>query len=54
MKPSPAPNVPGNTEAERMDAAVRKMFTVSKDELLKEEAKQKKARDRKKLTKKAN
>ena len=30
MKPSPAPNVPGNTEAERFDNAVRKMFTVSK------------------------
>ena len=56
MKPLPAPNVPGNSEAERMDAAVRKMFTVSKDELLKEEAKQKTARDRdrKKLAKKAN
>jgi hypothetical protein len=52
MKPSPAPQLPGNTEAERMDAAVRKMFTISKDKLLKEEAKQKKARDRKKLAKK--
>jgi hypothetical protein len=54
MKPSPAPNVPGDTEAERMDNAVRKMFTVSKDELLKEEAKQKKGRDRKKQAKKTN
>ena len=36
MKPSLAPHVPGNTEAERMDAAVRKMFTASRDELLKE------------------
>jgi hypothetical protein len=35
MKPAPAPNVPGNTEAERFDNAVRKMFSVSKEELLK-------------------
>jgi hypothetical protein len=40
--PSLAPHVPGNTEAERRDAAVRKVFTASKDELLKEEARQKK------------
>lgn len=26
MKPLPAPEVPGKTEAERMDNAVRKMF----------------------------
>jgi hypothetical protein len=36
MKPAPAPNVPGNTEAERFDNAVRKMFTVSNDSLTKE------------------
>ena len=47
MKPLPAPAVPGNSEAERMDNAVRQMFTVSKEALLKEEAKQKKTRDRK-------
>ena len=35
MKPLPAPNVPGNTEAERFDNAVRKIFSVSKEELLK-------------------
>ena len=29
MKPLPAPNVPGNTEAERFDNAVRKMFSVA-------------------------
>ena len=38
MKPLPAPNVPGNTEAERFDSAVRKIFSVSKEELLKREA----------------
>jgi hypothetical protein len=46
MRAAPAPNVPGNTEAERFDNAVRKMFTVSKKALLKEEAKQKRTRDR--------
>jgi hypothetical protein len=30
MKPLPAPDVPGNTEAERMDNAVRRIFSVSK------------------------
>ena len=47
MRPAPAPHVPGNTEQERMDYAVRKMFTVSKDDVLKEEARQKRARARK-------
>ena len=36
MKPQPPPHVPGNTEAERMDNAVRKMFSVSKVDALKE------------------
>ena len=40
MKPAPAPNVPGKTEAERFDHAVRKMFTVPKTVVLKQEAKQ--------------
>jgi len=52
-KPLPAPEVPGNTEAERFDYAVRKILTVSKAELLKREAKWKKARARKKRAKKA-
>jgi hypothetical protein len=39
MKPKPAPNVPGNTEAERMDAAVRMLFAASKIDFLKAEAK---------------
>jgi hypothetical protein len=47
MKPLPAPHVPGSTEAERFNNAVRKMFAVSKDALLKEEAKQKRACDTK-------
>ncbi len=53
MKPAPAPNVPGNTEAERFDNAVRKMFSVSKEELMKREAKWKWARARKKRVKRA-
>jgi hypothetical protein len=52
MKPLPAPPVPGKTEAERFDNAVRKMFTVSKEALLKEEAKQKHTRDHGKPAKK--
>jgi uncharacterized membrane protein len=51
MKPAPAPNVPGNTEAERMDNALRKILTVSKEDLLKAEAKWKRARARKKRSK---
>jgi hypothetical protein len=53
MEPLPAPRVPGNTEAERMDNAVRKMFSVSKEDLLKEEKKWKRARERKKQAKKS-
>jgi hypothetical protein len=41
MKPLPAPNVPGKTEFQRFDNAVRQVLTVSKDELLKREAKDK-------------
>ncbi len=52
MKPLPAPSVPGNTEAERMDNAVRKLFTVSKEAYLKEEDRLKKRRERKKRSRK--
>ena len=38
MKPLPPPAVPGNTDAERMDNAVRRMFSVSKAEVLRREA----------------
>ena len=53
MKPAPATNVLGNTEAERFDNAVRKVFSVSKEAYLKEEARLKKLRERKKRTKKS-
>ncbi len=52
MKPAPAPNVPGNTEAERFDNAIRKMFTVTKEAYLKEEVRLKQARDRKRAKEK--
>lgn len=51
MKPAPAPKVPGNTEAERMSNALRMALTVSKDELLKEEARQKRKREKKRARK---
>jgi hypothetical protein len=37
MKPLPPPNIPGKTEFERFDNAVRQVLTVSKEELLKRE-----------------
>jgi hypothetical protein len=37
MKPLPAPKVPGDTEAARMDAAVRMLFKASKQEYQKQE-----------------
>ena len=49
----PAPSVPGDTEAERMKNAVRMMFSVSKDAYLKEEARLKRARSRKRAKKPA-
>ncbi|MGI8958545.1 MAG: hypothetical protein ACR2IV_02055 [Bryobacteraceae bacterium] len=53
MKPAPAPNVPGKTEAERFDNAVRKVFSVSKEAYLKEEARLKRARATKKRAQKS-
>lgn len=50
MKPELAPYVPGDTEAERFDNAVRQMFTVSKADVLKAEAKWSQMRARKKRT----
>ena len=46
MKPLPAPNVPGKTEYERFDNAVRQVLTVSKEELLKREDREKTKRDK--------
>ncbi len=52
MKPLPAPDVPGNTPWERMDNAVRAIFSVPKDSFLKKEARAKKRREKKKRSKK--
>lgn len=51
MKPLPAPEVPGNTEAERMDNAVRKFLTVPKEAYLREEQRLKRLRERRKRVK---
>jgi hypothetical protein len=52
MKPLPAPHVPGKTEFERFDNAMRQVLTVSKEELLKREAREKNMRERKRRPKK--
>ena len=54
MKPLPAPRVPGSTEAERMSNAVRKMFSVPKEAILKAETKWKQAQTKKKQAKKSS
>jgi hypothetical protein len=43
MKPLPAPNVPGHTEAERMSNALRMVLSVPKETILNAEAKLKNA-----------
>jgi len=48
MKPVPPPSVAGETEAERFDNALRQAFTVSKDDLLKKAAREKRNKERKK------
>ena len=53
MKPLPPPNVPGNTEAERMDNAVKRFLAVPKEAYLKEESRLKKMRERRKRAKKS-
>ena len=46
MKPLPAPNVPGKTESERFENALRKVLTVSKEELLRRELQEKREHKR--------
>jgi hypothetical protein len=50
MKPLPAPHVPGNTEFERFDNAMRQVFSVSKDDLLKKEAREQGQKRKKRMT----
>jgi hypothetical protein len=52
MKPLPAPDVPGSTEAERFENAVRKVFTVSKEEIERREVAWRKTKSKKPVTKK--
>jgi hypothetical protein len=52
MKPLPPPEVPGATPGERFNNAVRMMFSVSKESLLKEERRLEKARAKKRRAKK--
>jgi hypothetical protein len=52
MNPHPAPNVPGDSEATRMDAAVRKMFSVPPAAILKERQRMADERAKKKAGKK--
>jgi hypothetical protein len=52
MKPDPAPEVPGNTPWEKLDSAVRAVFAVSKDAVLKEEDRRKRIRAKKRPQKK--
>ena len=47
MKTLPAPPVSGTTDAERFDNAVRKMFTVTKEEMQRREAEWQKAQGQK-------
>ena len=46
MKPLPPPNVPGKTEFERFDNAIRQVLTVSKEELLKREEREKQKQEK--------
>jgi hypothetical protein len=50
-KPAPAPNVPGSTDGERMSNALSMVLTVSKKELLKKEARLKRASEKKRVKK---
>jgi hypothetical protein len=44
MKPLPPPHVPGKTEFERFDNAMRRVLTVSKEELLRREDQEKRGK----------
>ena len=48
MKPLPPPELPGTTEAERMDAAVQALFAAPRADFEKQESRLKARRERKK------
>ena len=50
--PPPADLPEGGTPAERLDTAFRKVLTVAKEALLREEAKEKRQREKRRETKK--
>ena len=52
MKPLPPPEVPGDSDAARMDNAVRMLFKASKQQFEKQEDKHKQERERKRRAKK--
>ena len=52
MKPQPAPDVPGITDAERMSNGLRMVLTVPKAELLKKEQEIKLANKKRRAAKK--
>jgi hypothetical protein len=52
MNPLPAPKVPGKTEFERFDNAVRQVLSVPKEAVLRQEAREKQTRERKRRSKK--
>jgi hypothetical protein len=52
MKPEPPPEVPGKTPWEKLDNAVRHIFTVSKDDIVKAEAKAKQSRQKQRTRRK--
>jgi hypothetical protein len=47
MKPPPPPGVPGKTEFERFDNAMRQVLTVSKEELLRREERENESKEKK-------
>jgi len=53
MKPLPAPQVPGNTDAERMSNALNMVLKVSKADLLKKESRLKRASEKKRAKSKS-
>jgi len=51
MKPLPAPDVPANTPSERLSNGLRMVLTVSKADLLKKEARLRRASEKKRAKK---
>jgi hypothetical protein len=52
MNPLPPPDIPGKTEFDRFDNAVRRVLAVSKEEMQRREAEYQKEREKKRRPKK--